>query len=565
MFGDWSANLNETWLADSNYTPAQRTAFVTKASETRKAEETKRHEDAARRALAIWQAAVPAEDHPYFTKKGVKAYGLRVHNGDLIVPCFIDDRLATVQRISPDGQKKFIHGGAKKAGYYLIGESFDTILVAEGYATGATLHEGTGHAVAVAFDAGNLKPVALAIRRDYPAARIVICGDDDYRTEGNPGRTKAIEAAQACGGAWVLPEFGLTREEQDSDFNDLVQRQGWGALESLKKKISGMDDDNDPFSWMEAFTVSEQDMAKYADPEWFYPDLIISGHLVVIAGEPGSGKTTILMHVAAILAKKGLRVFYVNCDTGGADAKQFHAHSAEHGYTLLLPDIATGGSVDLILSNLENMAASAGDFSDSVIVLDTLKKFTDVLSKQRVKETFNLFRRLTAKSMTVVCNAHTNKYYDHEGFPIFEGVGDVRADCDDLLYFIPQRNEDESLTVSTKPSSKVRGNFKPITFTISQDRHVSQRQDYVDVADARQRALERENDSPTIEVITEAIRAEHFTEARIIAYAKDSGTGIGKRSILRVLRRYRGELWVMERTFQCNARQYFLIEEGAPC
>jgi putative DNA primase/helicase len=51
---------------------------------------------------------------------------------------------------------------------------------------------------------------------------LLICGDDDHATEGNPGRAKAMEAAVRCGGDWVLPDFtGLPRGPKDTDFNDL--------------------------------------------------------------------------------------------------------------------------------------------------------------------------------------------------------------------------------------------------------------------------------------------------------------------------------------------------------
>ena len=98
------------------------------------------------------------------------------------------------------------------------------ILIAEGVATALTLREDTGLPVITAFNANNLVPVAESIRWKYASVDILICGDDDHATEGNPGRTKAIEAAARCGGDWVLPDFsGLPRGEKDTDFNDLRQ------------------------------------------------------------------------------------------------------------------------------------------------------------------------------------------------------------------------------------------------------------------------------------------------------------------------------------------------------
>lgn len=110
------------------------------------------------------------------------------------------------------------------------------LLLSEGYATGAILHEATGWPVAVCFDAGNLKPCALALHGLHPAALFLVCGDDDRGTEArtgtNPGRVKgaaAARAVRAAGGraGLVLPE-GLP--DGATDFNDLAAHAGADAL-----------------------------------------------------------------------------------------------------------------------------------------------------------------------------------------------------------------------------------------------------------------------------------------------------------------------------------------------
>ena len=143
----------------------------------------------------------------------------------LIVPVMdIDGAIHSLQFIAPDGQKRFYPGGKLKGHFYAIG-LFDKpvkILITEGIATALTLYEDTGFPVIVAFNAGNLVSVAESIRWKFTNVDILICGDDDHATEGNPGRAKAMEAAVRCGGDWVLPDFtGLPRGPKDTDFNDL--------------------------------------------------------------------------------------------------------------------------------------------------------------------------------------------------------------------------------------------------------------------------------------------------------------------------------------------------------
>src|SRR5690606_19898560 len=71
-------------------------------------------------------------------------------------------------------------GLAKKGHFHLLGHAPQwVVLLAEGYATAATLFEATGLPVVCAFDASNLMPVAEALRKRYKRARILVCADDD--------------------------------------------------------------------------------------------------------------------------------------------------------------------------------------------------------------------------------------------------------------------------------------------------------------------------------------------------------------------------------------------------
>jgi len=311
--------------------------------------------------------------------------------------------------------------------------------------------------------------------------------------------------------------------------------------------------------WMEAFKVSSEEAEKYDHPEWLYANLIISGHVIAIPAPPNGGKTTIMMFIAAKLASRGIIVTYVNADVGQSDAKSMVWYADEHSFSLLLPDMKEGLSMDKVVGNLKAMNEQGGDFSGLVFIFDTLKKMTDVIVKSQAKELYKLLRGLSAKGMTIVLLAHTNKYNDSEGKPIFEGTGDLRSDVDEVIYFIPKKNDDGSMTVSTEPD-KVRGKFEPISFEITPDREVVPLSEFIDVASIRQAESQHEKDGPVIELITESIEANKFTEAKIKTYIQQSGSGIGWRTTVAVLKRYTGKLWRVERTFQHNAKQYILIE-----
>src|SRR5262249_23761509 len=138
-----------------------------------------------------------------------------------------DRGLRSLQFIDANGKKLFLEGGRAGGGYFVIGGAPKKLLyIVEGYATGATVYEATGTTVVVAFNSGNLPSAAKTLRKKFPDLEIVICADDDYRTAGNPGLTKAQEAAAQIGAKIAVPEFGENRPEKATDFNDMVAHLG---------------------------------------------------------------------------------------------------------------------------------------------------------------------------------------------------------------------------------------------------------------------------------------------------------------------------------------------------
>ena len=134
----------------------------------------------------------------------------------------VDGKQWSMQYVQQDGTKRLAKDSRKEGCFHVVGgqnalESVPVLIVAEGYATAASLSETVGHATVSAIDSGNLKAVAEALHAKYPEKPILIAGDDDRHlilTQGvNPGRSKAEEAAQAVGGKAIFPIF--TRDEKN--------------------------------------------------------------------------------------------------------------------------------------------------------------------------------------------------------------------------------------------------------------------------------------------------------------------------------------------------------------
>ena len=150
-------------------------------------------------------------DHPYLTEKGVKDHGTRLDDQNrLLIPVRnIYGEITTIQTIAANGEKRFLPGGVKKGSFFTLDDQAidhdGIVYICEGFATAASVQEATSKPTICAFDAGNLLPVAKAIRERYSDVELVICGDDDTTKEHNAGRTKAIEAALSVEGKVCFP------------------------------------------------------------------------------------------------------------------------------------------------------------------------------------------------------------------------------------------------------------------------------------------------------------------------------------------------------------------------
>lgn len=178
--------------------------------------QTKRQREqtaAAQKAAYIWsKAALAQSSHPYLTNKKINPHGAKqAISSALILPLYDQDKhLVNLQFIHTDGNKRFLKNGQKKGCLWWLGKLSKTILIAEGFATAATLFESTGHLTVIAYDAGNLEAVAKIIRQRQPQAKIIICADNDA---SGTGQAKANQAALAVDALVALPPT-------QGDFND---------------------------------------------------------------------------------------------------------------------------------------------------------------------------------------------------------------------------------------------------------------------------------------------------------------------------------------------------------
>lgn len=233
-------------------------AAKAEAEANRAARNTEIKEAQAKAAIAAgiaWTTAAEITDstkYPYLMNKQVGVYGIRAfekskHEKDhLIVPMRdINGHLHSYQSISPGGMKMFLKEGRVDGLMHVIGAEsglmvtdekihwggHGPIYIAEGYSTAVTIHQVTKVPVVMAFNASNLKAVAMAVREKAHRALLVIAADNDHLLEqkpcGNVGLKCAEEAAKAADAYVVAPEFSPEEKAATlTDWNDFASARG---------------------------------------------------------------------------------------------------------------------------------------------------------------------------------------------------------------------------------------------------------------------------------------------------------------------------------------------------
>lgn len=278
-YGVWTGtdnNAQRIELRKTELSAEQREAIRQRiAEDTKRAERLRadRAAKAAQKAQAAWRLCLPDGDSDYLARKGLGSNGgnLGVRyspQGALVIPVLdtsaVIHGLQVIHRADAKrhADKEFWPAGvAKKGHFHLIGTPGSVLLLAEGFATGASLHVATGLPVAIAFDAGNLLPVATALRKRYKLTKLLFCADHDQAQRcrhcrepvwlgdnspdcpscgkpheaRNAGVESASNAALATEGAWVAPQFEdpaavraawIEQGTKTSDFNDLHAASG---------------------------------------------------------------------------------------------------------------------------------------------------------------------------------------------------------------------------------------------------------------------------------------------------------------------------------------------------
>jgi phage/plasmid primase-like uncharacterized protein/KaiC/GvpD/RAD55 family RecA-like ATPase len=290
-FGCWRSGVELTWKADigRSLTVAEEMAQSRRLSEAkaqRDAEQAKTREVAANTVDLIWsQAGAASPEHPYLQRKGIQPNGARITgDGRLMVPLYSEGgELSSIQYIDHAGGKLYHPGGQTGSMFWMLGtlDDADTLYIAEGFATAATIFAVTGKPCAVAYSASNLVPVTGILKAVHPTLDICIVADNDA---SGVGQRYAEQASAKFGVRMTMPPI-------QGDANDYVQA-GHDLALLLKPQIAtdylihadGFSEQPAPISWLVKHWIQDQ-------------------ALVMVHGPSGGGKTFVtldwMLHIAA--------------------------------------------------------------------------------------------------------------------------------------------------------------------------------------------------------------------------------------------------------------------------
>lgn len=259
------------YVSGTPYTPPSPQEQAAKAEERRLAEEkalVERAIEAAQAkadAQARWDKAGAANpNHPYLVAKGITDKvvidAIRQDGNQLLVPLRQNKDLVALQSIGPNGFKSFAGGSQVQGSAFLIGHpkqatSEHGVLVAEGFATAASLHQATGQPVLMSVHAYNMKPVAEALKGRMPGIPITFCADNDANGVGIKYAEQAVgimgDKAHAVMPEFTDADFAAFRQKHGpeaipTDFNDLARVRGLEAVKHMAQQPLGSEETLDP-------------------------------------------------------------------------------------------------------------------------------------------------------------------------------------------------------------------------------------------------------------------------------------------------------------------------------
>lgn len=338
-------------------------------------------------------------------------------------------------------------------------------------------------------------------------------------------------------------EIGQTHGRGWPEFEDVVHSEAHAPAGGREAQSAGKGSSKpekapiDPLEALSNFAVNEEMVREMEASTIIWRSVIVNKHIGAWIAPGNGGKTTAAKQAAGELAQAGHTVMFFQEDAGAGDIPALHEHAEKHGY-LLLNSTLSQSTPEQQLAVLQRFVKEGANLDGFVMFFDTLKKYTDLMSKGGARAFFTLMRGLTQRGATIVLLGHTNKHVGTDGKLIFEGVADVRNDVDEMFYIESTKPDANNRVLLTMTPDKQRAPVKPITFELDIDTmalRVLERS--VNVRELQRIDVQREEDAPINQAILSAMGGSGMNRTELVEAVAKS-TGVGVKAVRRVLDRH---------------------------
>lgn len=306
--------------------------------------------------------------------------------------------------------------------------------------------------------------------------------------------------------------------------------------------------------------------------------IALKGQLTIIFASANTGKTliTIFLLIESMIQGRiaPQSVYYLNMDDNSAGLLEKLHLAEEYGFHMLA-DGFRGLSVKQFMIEL-GLMIEGDEAYDTIIILDTLKKFSNVMDKGKSAAFNSILRKLVIKGGTVIALAHTNKQAGADGKPVYGGTSDSvdDADCAFIVRTISQSADSDEKIVEFE-NIKSRGNVAPtVAFGYSLKKDISYAERLISVrrVDDLQlvpikKAEQLKSDAEMIVAIESCIR-DGINSKMLLAEKAAERCGASKRAVIKIIEKYTGNDPALHRwSFDVRARGakvFVLLDQTTP-
>lgn len=278
--------------------------------------------------------------------------------------------------------------------------------------------------------------------------------------------------------------------------------------------------------------------------------IALKGQMSVWYAAPNTGKTLLVLSLLTEAIGDGRvepqNVYYLNVDDSGQGLAEKLRLAEEFGFHMLAEGYRGFSTVKL--SSIVTDLIDGDQAGDTILILDTLKKFVDLMDKGRTRQFGKLMRRFIVRGGTVIALAHTNKNPGPNGKPVYGGVSDIRDDFDCAYTLAVVGNPSHSEKIVEFENIKKRGDvLQSVAYSYSTENGISYSEllasvQRVDdgVLQPLKREAEVQSDVKLISVVISCL-GEGINTKMKLADAVAERTGVSKRRAIQVIEKYTGD------------------------